>query len=157
MNQPFSRIVKAGLLVGTLDILSAFIFYYSKTGKNPLAVLNYIASGIFGKEAFAGGGMMYVAGLLLHYLVAFLVTLFFFWLYPKIKPASKNKLLTGIFYGLFTWLVMNLLVVPMSKVAARPFNWQNAWINMVILIVCIGIPLSYLASLYDQGAKQKQV
>jgi hypothetical protein len=66
----FSKILKAGLIVGTLDILAAFIQYAIKTGKNPTVVLKFIASGVFGKEAFNGGTMMNVYGLIFHFVIA---------------------------------------------------------------------------------------
>lgn len=74
----WSVIIKAGLLAGTLDISAACVQYYMKTGKNPDYVLKYVASGAFGKDAFTGGIVMSMAGLLFHYLIAFSFTLFFF-------------------------------------------------------------------------------
>ena len=85
MNNSVSKIIKAGVIVGTLDILSAFIYYFIKTGKNPLNILLFIASGLFGKEAFAGGNKMMMIGLILHYFIAFAFTIFFFWIFPRIK------------------------------------------------------------------------
>lgn len=146
MNNLLTRIIKAGLLVGTLDILTAFVHYYLKTGNNPLGVLQYVASGLFGKEAFSSGNTMYWTGLFLHYVIAFTFTIFFFWLFPKLNFISKHKVLTGVLYGLFIWSVMNLIVVPLSKIPPRPFNITNALINVVILMVCIGIPLSFMAN-----------
>lgn len=149
MNNLISKIIKAGLIVGTLDILSAFIYYFIKTGeKNVFNVLKFVASGLFGKEASSAGNKMIIAGLVLHYIIAFAFTIFFFWLFPKIKTFSKNKILTGVIYGIFIWMVMNLVVVPLSNVGSRPFNMINALINVIILIVCIGIPLSFMATAY---------
>ena len=71
------NVLKAGVIVGTLDILAAFIQFYSKTQKNPIVVLNFIASGIFGKEAFTGGNKMAAFGLFFHYVIAFGFTLLF--------------------------------------------------------------------------------
>jgi hypothetical protein len=147
MENKSSEIVKSGLLVGTLDILSAFIYYVIQSGKKDVfIVLKYVASGLFGKEAFSGGNAMALAGLLLHYSIAFVFTLFLFWLFPRIKVLSKNKMITGIVYGVFIWMVMNLFVVPFSNIGKRPFDAVNAIINMLILIVCIGIPLSIRAN-----------
>ncbi|HZH00159.1 MAG TPA: hypothetical protein VEY32_03705, partial [Flavisolibacter sp.] len=56
-----------------------------------------------------------------------------------------HTVLTGILYGAFIWAVMNLVVVPLSGIGSRPFNWENALINLLILIVCMGIPLSFMA------------
>ncbi|HEX8277651.1 MAG TPA: hypothetical protein VF540_03120 [Segetibacter sp.] len=142
-------IIKAGLTVGTLDILSAFIYYFIKSGdKNVFVVLKFVASGLFGKDAFSNGSSMIFTGLILHYIIAFAFTIFFFWLFPRIKELSKNKILTGVFYGIFIWTVMNVAVVPLSKIGSRPFTMVNSVINAIILIVCIGIPLSFMASAF---------
>ncbi len=147
MNTKTSTILKAGLLVGTLDILSAVIYVTIRSGSFvPFNICKFVASGIFGKNAATGGTLMIIAGLVLHYIIAFAFTIFFFWLYPKIKFLSKNKILTGVIYGILIWTFMNVIVVPLSNVAYRPFNVTNAAINMIILIVCIGIPLSFIAA-----------
>src|SRR5215218_9257169 len=147
MNKFFLKILQAGIVIGTLDIVSAFIYYLIKTGqKNVFNVLKYIASGIFGKEAFSGRNKMIIAGLVLHYVIAFAFTIFFFLLFPKMKALSKNKILTGILYGIFVWMIMNLVVVPLSSVGKRPFVFVSVLINVLILIVCIGIPLSFMAN-----------
>lgn len=153
MKRKFSEVLKAGLLVGTLDILSAFLYYIIQSGKKGvLIVLKYVASGLFGKAAFSGSNTMVLAGLLLHYSIALVFTLILFWLFPRIKVLSKNKIITGIVYGLFTWIIMNLFVVPLSNIGKRPFDSLNAIINMLILIVCIGIPLSIRANnFYTKG------
>ena len=56
MTKRNAKILQAGLIVGTLDILSAFIYYFIKSGKtNFLVIFKFIASGIFGKAAGDGG------------------------------------------------------------------------------------------------------
>jgi hypothetical protein len=146
MNITISKLIKAGLIVGTLDILAAFIQFFIQTKGNPLIILKYIASGLLGKEAYSGGDTVILLGLILHYFIAFSFTIFFFWLFPRIKILSGSKIITGIIYGIFIWAVMNLIVVPLSNIPARPFNIVNAIINALILIVCMGIPLSFRAN-----------
>jgi hypothetical protein len=148
-----SKIITAGLVVGTLDISAAFTHYFLKTGKNPVDVLKFVASGFFGGDAFTDGAEMIVAGLAFHYFIVFSFTMFFFLLFPKLNFLAKNKIITGILYGVFVWCVMNLIVVPLSKIPQRPFNLSSALINMAILIVCIGIPLSFRASNYFKKAR----
>ena len=145
-NRLFPTIIKAGLIVGTMDILAAILYFYFKTGNNgAVTIPKYIASAVFGKQAFSGGAEMILAGFVFHYTIAFAFTIFFFWLYPKIGFFSKTNLLTGIIYGVFIWAVMNLLVVPQTKIAGRPFDLVSAAINAFILVVCIGIPLACIA------------
>lgn len=139
------RILCLGLLVGTLDICTAMANYYISTGENPVMVFKYISSGIVGMEAFSGDTGIVVMGLLLHYVVALLFTAFFFILSHNIKSLSKHKFFTGIIYGIFIWAVMNLLVVPLSNTPKSPFNMFNATKEMLILIIMIGLPLSFLS------------
>lgn len=142
----WKTVLLAGLLVGSLDILAALLNFYVQTGKDPLIVLKYIASAVFGKNAYAGDAMMPVWGLLFHFMIAFIWTIFFFLIYPHLKFLSKNRILTGIGYSIFIWLIMNRLVVPMSKAAvSSAFDWKSAIIGVSILIAAIGIPLSFIA------------
>ena len=142
-----TAILKAGLLVGTLDIIAAFVYVFARSGNFvPLSILKFVASGIFGKSASTGGNSMIIAGIVIHYFIAFAFTGFFFWLFPRLQAAAKNKIISGIIYGLFIWSLMNLVILPLSNVSARTFSMMNAIINIFILIICIGIPLSFMAS-----------
>jgi hypothetical protein len=149
MNQKNSQILKAGLFAGTLDFLAACIFVFIRTGQPHIpGISKFIASGVFGKAALDGGGGMMLAGLFFHYLIAFIFTIFFFWIYPKIRVASKNRLATAVVYGILVWSVMNLIVIPLSNIASRPISLSNALINIGILILCIGMPVSLIAHAY---------
>lgn len=146
MNKVFSlTIVKAWLLVGTLDIVAACIQFFLKTNKNPIAVLRFVASGYFGKEAFTGGDNMIIYGLLLHFLVALLFTLFFFLVAHYFPAMLKHKIITGICYGIFMQLVMLFLVLPFSNVPTVSHSFLSIIIAISILVVCIGIPLAFIA------------
>ena len=101
-----TTITKAGLLAGTLDILCASVQFYIRTGKNPAAVLKFIASGIFGKAAITGGTEMALLGLLFHFIIAFTWTIIFFFFYPQISHIAKSKMIAGLLYGLFIYTIM---------------------------------------------------
>ena len=141
-------ILLTGLLVGSLDIIAALINFKLSTGKNPTIVLQYIASAVFGKtKAYSEEGNMIFMGAVFHFLIAYFFTILFFVLYINFYFMSKNRLLTGIMYGIFIWSVMNLVVVPVALNNFVKWN-QQTWINLLILICMIGIPLSYIAYWY---------
>ena len=141
----WKTIAWSGLLVGSLDILSALTHYYIKTGKDPVNVLKYVASAIFGSNAYDSGSAMAVYGLLFHYLVAFCWTILFFIIYQRLNLSSYNRIITGIIYGIIIWVVMTRVVVPLSRAATGPFDPLQAGIAVSILIVAIGLPLSFIA------------
>jgi hypothetical protein len=139
-----------GLLAGTLDILSACLQAYIARGIAPETVLRFIASAAFGKPAFTGGWEMPLIGLLFHYIIAYSFTILFFLVYPSIRLMSKSIVLTAIIYGIFIFVVMNLVVLPLTKVTRAPIQFDKAAIATVILIVAIGLPLSFFARKFYQ-------
>lgn len=145
MRKNFAKtIILAALLVGSLDIIAALVNYYIKTGKNPEIVLKYIASAVVGKEAFTGGLVMSALGLGIHFLIALTWTIIFF----AIKLVSASPVITGIVYGIFIWAIMALVVLPMTKVSGATINTSDALTGAVILVVAIGLPLSFIANRY---------
>jgi hypothetical protein len=146
MKFPIKTIVLAWLLVGTLDIASATIHFLLRGNSNPVNILIYISSAVYGpRAAEIGPPSMALLGLALHYLIALIWTLIFFFLYPRIPAMSKNRIVTGIVYGFFMQIIMSQVVVKLSNTAKGPFNLQAFLINGVILCVAIGIPLSFIA------------
>lgn len=139
-------ILVAGLVAGTLDILAACVQFYINTGKGPERIFQFIASGIYGKAAFSGGSSVAISGLLLHYLIAFLFAAFYVWLYKRWKFLHGNPVPIGIIYGIFVWVIMNRVVLPLSKAPAIPFDLQKAAIAMGILILMIGIPIAAITN-----------
>jgi len=136
----------AALIAGTLDYTAAITNFLLNGGKDPTRIAWYIASALLGRDAaFAGGRVTATLGICLHYLVATIWTVFFFLIYPRVTLLRKNALLVGAGYGLFVWAVMNLVVVPLSRIPKIPFNPANAAIQAAILVVCIGVPISLLA------------
>ncbi|OCX54650.1 hypothetical protein BEL04_10515 [Mucilaginibacter sp. PPCGB 2223] len=143
-----------GLLVGTLDILAAFANAYLSFDKGPIFVLKYIATSLFGVSAFNGGTEMVVCGLLIHYAIAYFFTALFIVLYPRLGGASQNNILIGVLYGIGIWLLMNLIVVPLTKTPAGHIHAKQVIINCLILIVMIGVPLSIFTSNFYSAKKR---
>lgn len=140
------RIFIVGLIVGTLDITAAFIKYYLETGKNPLFIFKYIASGVLGSEAFSTGMPAILLGLFLHYGIALSFTIVFCVIYHRLPIISKYKVLSGIFFGFSIWVIMNFLIVPLSNTPKGEFKAGNAIKELLILIGMIGLPLPFLAN-----------
>jgi uncharacterized membrane protein YagU involved in acid resistance len=85
---------------------------------------------------------------LFHYVIAFLFTTAFFLLHPMFYSWFRNKVLTAIFYGMIIWVIMNIIVVPITLIPPRPFHLQGAAIDCAILIICFGLPISFIATSY---------
>jgi len=147
----FKAILLATFVAGTLDISAAIVSFMLKGGKDPIKIFYFISSGVFGKEiAYGSGAWMALAGLLFHYLIVFLFSLFMFLIYPWIKSLLRNKIIIGVLYGIFVWFIMNKIVVPLSNTPppAAPPAIQSQIISCLILIFFIGIPIAWIVDRY---------
>jgi hypothetical protein len=136
-----------GLLAGTMDLCGAVINYMISHGNFPYKILEYIASGAFGKSAMNGSLGSNLWGLFFHYFIAISFTIFYFLIYPGIKFLQKNILISAIIYGLFVWAVTNMIVLPLSAIHSPviPTNFVAAARAAFVLMVCIGLPDAYFA------------
>ena len=141
----FRAISLTALLAGTLDITAAIVKFYIEHRQGPIPVFRYIASGVFGKETASTGTLMIIWGIVFHYINAFLFTAFLFLIYPKLIAWLKNKFLTGFIYGVFIWAIMNLVVLPLSRINKFPSDPEQAIIDAMILIGMTGLPVALIA------------
>ena len=142
-------VLLSGLITGTLGILAAIVQYRIMfPGQQISRLFAYIGSGVFGKAAFSGDPAMAWYGLLFHYVIALLFSLLFFLLYPKIPVLRKYPVTTGLGYGLLVWCIMQAIVLPLSNVPHGPLHLVNSMIGILILILMIGLPVSFIARRY---------
>lgn len=139
------------LIAGFMDLTGACTQAYLSRSVTPDVLLKYIASGFFGKDAFNGGFGMMLTGLLVHFVIVFACTVCFFFLYPKLKFLHRNIIINSFLIALVAWVVTNLVIIPMSNIAAGPINYARALIGYAILFLCIGLPISISAKkFYNQ-------
>lgn len=133
-------ILVGGLVAGALDLTSAFTTY----GWN---VPRAIASGLLGAKALHGGLGTWILGVALHFLIAFSAAGLYCASSWKLDFLTEHFLVCGLFYGIAVFLVMNLIVLPLSAV---PFNTHTFTLGRLIqgLLVhmfLIGLPISFSA------------
>ena len=148
LNSLPKAIIVAWLIAGTLDITSAIVIFIINNNTSVIGLFQYIASGVFGNSAFSGGMPMAIAGLLFHYSFALIWTLVFFFIYPKIQFISKHKYSSGVLYGIFVWLFMNLIVVKLSRVPVINFSIGHRIVGVIFLILFISFPISFICGKY---------
>jgi hypothetical protein len=139
-------IVIATLVCGTLDILWAVILTLWR-GKDPAAMLRFVGSGPF-PQATDMGTAGSLLGLLVHFtLMAIMVAVFV--LVARSRRALLDRpLLWGLVYGLVTYIVLDLLVVPMRFPAAWPPKALGIGTQLFAHIVLVGWPTALIARRY---------
>jgi hypothetical protein len=114
-------LVATALLVGTLDITYAIGFSYFRSGTPPARLLQSVAAGAFGRDAaFSGGVWTAAAGLAFHFFIAFTITAIFFAAASLLPWLVRRPAIIGPVYGIGVYLVMNFVVIPLSRIGPRP-------------------------------------
>src|SRR5688500_13376587 len=109
----------AGFAAGVLDILAAFALsaYY---GGTPARVLRAIASGVLGPQASQGGAATAALGLALHFVIAMGAAAVYFVAARRVPVLVRHAVPYGVAYGVMVYGVMQLVVLPLSRVTQRP-------------------------------------
>ena len=103
MKQALSAIGAAGLVAGVLDIISACI-HAATRGVSPVRVLQFVASGLIGRQSFQGGLATAALGLALHFVIALGAAAVFYAASRKLPIMLRHPVLSGLIFGLGVWL-----------------------------------------------------
>lgn len=135
------RIVVATAIAGTFDILAA-TFLTLLYHRSPAAMLRYVASGPFpGATGWGAAGS--VLGLATHFvLMAIMASVFI--IAADCYPAFKHRwIAAAIGYGLITFIVMNLVVVPL-RFGSMP-GVMAVVTQLFCHIVLVALPIAAVA------------
>jgi len=146
-NQPIGKpIAIATLISGALDIGFAMILT-AWFGRQIPDMLRSVASGPFPSATDMGSGGA-ILGLVVHFtLMAIMAAVFM--LVVRSRPQWLDKLwLTAIIYGLVTYVVMNLIVVPLRFHAPLPPKPLSIATQLFAHIVLVGLPFTLIARRY---------
>jgi hypothetical protein len=138
------RILLGALVVGTLDIVYAMVFWIPR-GATARGIFQSVARGLLGKESFEGGLRTAVLGAVLHYFIAFAIV-FTYWLASKYVPRLLSRpVVYGSLYGVLVYIVMNYVVIPLSA-ATRP-RFLLSWVvcSVIVHMFLIGVPAAFFA------------
>jgi hypothetical protein len=136
-------IVIATLICGTLDILWAIILTLWR-GREPAAMLRGVASGPFPNATDWGAGGS-VLGLVVHFALMAIIVAVFILAARRHSRFLDRPWMYGLIYGLITYVVMNLVVVPLRFPAAWPPTALSVATQLFAHIVLVGWPTAFIA------------
>ncbi len=126
-----------GLIAGALDMTAAMLTYGS-------GVPRAIAGGLLGRAAFQGGTGTYILGFLLHFFIAFSAAAVYYAASRRLEFLKEHALVCGLFFGVAIYLVMNLIVLPLSALhVLRPIAVRDEIQGLLVHMIIIGLPISF--------------
>jgi hypothetical protein len=137
-------IVLATAVAGTLDILSACC-YALYAGGTPISMLRGVSGAILG--AAKSSALAPLVGLALHYAIMTVMVAVFVAAAKRIPALIARPVASGIGYGLITWAVMNLVVLPLRWPSLFPkFTALALSEQLFSHIVLVGLPIALIVS-----------
>lgn len=134
-----------GFVAGALRIIYAFVTS-AADGRDPQWVLQSIASGLLGTNAFNGGLVAAALGALCHFGIAVIAAGIYIAASRRLEMLNRYTIPSGILYGACVYTFMNYIVVPLSD-----FPFKNGYsttemiAGMVAHMVLVGVPIALAA------------
>ena len=132
----------AGLVVGILDITSAFVIAAIKH-VGSMRMLQGITSGLIGPRSFEGGLATAACGLAIHFLIAFTVVTIFYLISRRIIFLTEQAIVSGILYGIAVYLFMYWIVIRLVFPNAHPSLSRDVT-AVLVHISLIGLPTALI-------------
>ena len=145
-NSLLRSIVLGGLIIGIADAIIYHWLVSSVLGGYPLiAVYQYMASGALGNAAFQGGIGTALLGALFHFFVSFVVAAVFILSADRIPLLRRHAIPGSLVYGCGVFIVMNLIVLPLSAAPPLPSpTTPQIILNILDHILVVGLPLGII-------------
>jgi uncharacterized membrane protein YagU involved in acid resistance len=149
INRSLTGVLLGGGTAATLDIIYAIV-RNGGYGKSPLWVLQSVASGWTGNDAFTSGIYGGILGLVSHYGVL-LVAAAIYLVASRSFPILRSRAIAcGALFGVLIYLFMNFVVLPLS---AFPFDFPyplprllEGFVSHAILV---GLPIALAIRRYS--------
>lgn len=145
----WTPIIIATLVCGTLDILLATGLTLWR-GKDPAAMLRFVASGPF-PSATDMGTAGSVLGLAVHFTLMAVMVAVFMIAVRTWHGLLDRPLVSGLIYGLMTYVILDLVVVPARFPAAWPPSTLSIVTQLFAHVVLVGWPTAFIARRYLRG------
>lgn len=145
-NSILRSIVLGGMFIFIIQLIHSWIVT-TLIQKTPfILVWQYIASGALGSmAAFEGGIATALLGVFFHLLISFVIAGVFFLSAERIPLLRRYAIAGSLLYGLGVFIVMNMIVTPLSAAPPLPAPTLPWLIEAIIEhVLAIGLPLGIL-------------
>ncbi len=141
---PAALVLAGGLVAGAFDITYAWLFWAIKAGVPAQRIFQSVAAGLLGRaDARAGGWATAALGLALHFFIATSMAFTYDLAARRIALLREKPWPFGLAYGFGCYLVMNFVVVPLSRAASNdPKDPLWVALSIVVHMLLIGVPIA---------------
>ncbi|HYP15090.1 MAG TPA: hypothetical protein VEQ63_14270, partial [Bryobacteraceae bacterium] len=131
--------------------ISYALIFYGLRGTKPMTLFQSIASGLLGRSAYKGGMQAATLGAILHFVIALGAAAVYYAASRKVAILTSRPVMSGMAFGAGVWLVMNLLVLPLSQFGPVRFQLDSVLWGLAAHMVLIGVPIALSVQRFARG------
>ena len=138
-----NEVLLGGLIVAIGDIVFATTLWFTWTMAGLVRVFQTIAVGVLGKASYEGGVPAAALGAGLHLFMATTFVVVYTMVGRRVPTLLQRPVVYGTLYGVLLYVIMNFVVMPLSRVDAHPTLKHPDWIlfsviaHMVFGVICV--------------------
>ena len=139
----WASVVVGGLLVALGDFIFATTLWFSWDVEGLKRCFQTIAVGVLGQASYDGGTQSAVLGAVLHVLMATAFVAIYTLVARRYRSLLERPVIHGVLYGVVLYVVMNFVVMPLSRVGRSPSFAHPDWITYAVLahmlfgVICV--------------------
>jgi len=145
-------ILTGGILAGAIDLTFACTYNYLVNGTPPLRILQAIASGWLGMDAFQNVYPAAVIGFLSHFGILIVAAAMYYAASRRLSMLREHAIPSGIAFGIAIYATMHLIILPLS--AAPPFKpkWFSMAADFSVHMLLLGPAIALAVRYFDRRA-----
>lgn len=145
-------ILTAGFACGVLDLTAAFVVWGLRAHVGPVRIMQSIASGLLGGDAYHDGVKTAILGVAIHFLIATSAAAVFYVASRMLTFLTSHAVISGFLYGITVHIFMSFVVIPLSASPMRnaPFSPTPFLIGTLIHMFCVGLPIALVVRHYSK-------
>jgi hypothetical protein len=130
-------ILVGGGVAGTLDLIAAIV-------ANGFNAPRVIAAGLLGPQVIRSSrASVWILGVVLHFFIAFSAAAVYSIASQKLGGLQEYFLVSGLFFGIAVFLVMYLVVMPLSVLHYKgPYTQATLLQAVTVHMLLIGLPIA---------------
>lgn len=138
------------MTAGVLDAIDALIAFKIVLGLAPVPIYQFVASGILGKQAFAGGLATAGLGLGIHFFIAFTAAAVYNLAVRRVPFVGRHVIVSGLTFGVGVYAFMNAVVIPLSAIGVSAWSWPLFVNGVVGHALLVGLPIATIRYRIDR-------
>lgn len=143
------QVLLGGLLIAAGDIAFAITVWFQWNAAGLQRVFQSIAVGVLGRASFEGGAASAWLGAALHLFMATMFVVAAVLVGRRVPRILQRPYAYGPAYGVLLYVVMNFVVMPLSRVGATP-SFSRPW--PIVLSILAHMVFGTIALLFARRA-----